>query len=81
MINILQTCSDGTQIEIRGATAASYLLSIEDIGCLISSSCEPIRIDCARGPIVLSEQIGPIIPGSKLFYDNACFYNPGKQFS
>ncbi|XP_031264195.1 187-kDa microtubule-associated protein AIR9 isoform X1 [Pistacia vera] len=58
-----RTSSDGTQSEIRGATSASYILSVEDIGFFVSVSCEPVRSDWARGPIVLSEQIGPIIPG------------------
>ncbi|KAI4297559.1 hypothetical protein L6164_037444 [Bauhinia variegata] len=58
-----RTSSDGTQFEIRGATAASYMLSIDDVGFFISVSCEPVRSDWARGPVVLSEQIGPIIPG------------------
>lgn len=55
--------SDGTQQEIRDASSSSYMLSVDDIGFSISVSCEPIRSDWARGPIVLSEQIGPIIPG------------------
>ncbi|KAL2327482.1 hypothetical protein Fmac_020909 [Flemingia macrophylla] len=59
----LRTSSDGTKNEIAGATTASYVPSIDDIGCFISVSCEPIRSDWARGPMVLSEQIGPIIPG------------------
>ncbi|KAJ9163220.1 hypothetical protein P3X46_022912 [Hevea brasiliensis] len=58
-----RTSSDGTQSEIRDATAMSYELSIDDIGFFISVSCEPVRSDWARGPIVVSEQIGPIIPG------------------
>ncbi|KAK3188669.1 hypothetical protein Dsin_028230 [Dipteronia sinensis] len=58
-----RTSSDGTHSEIRGATASSYLLSLEDIGFFLSVSCEPVRSDWARGSIVLSEQIGPIIPG------------------
>ncbi|GLT64986.1 hypothetical protein SLA2020_374440 [Shorea laevis] len=59
----LRTGSDGTQHEIRDATSSSYMLSVDDIGYFISVSCEPIRSDWARGPVVLSEQIGPIIPG------------------
>ncbi|CAJ2661630.1 unnamed protein product [Trifolium pratense] len=59
----LRTSSDGFQSEIMGATGASYMPSIDDIGFFISVSCEPVRSDWARGPIVLSEQIGPIIPG------------------
>ncbi|KAK7852586.1 187-kda microtubule-associated protein air9 [Quercus suber] len=59
------TSSDGMQSEIWGATTASYMLSVEDIGFFVSVSCEPVRSDWARGPIVLSEQIGPIIPGRK----------------
>ncbi|KAL0011814.1 hypothetical protein SO802_006922 [Lithocarpus litseifolius] len=58
-----RTSSDGMQSEIWGATTASYMLSVEDIGFFVSISCEPVRSDWARGPIVLSEQIGPIIPG------------------
>lgn len=58
-----RTSSDGTQTEVKGATTASYMLSVNDIGFSISVSCEPVRSDWARGPIVLSEKIGPIIPG------------------
>ncbi|XP_050222045.1 187-kDa microtubule-associated protein AIR9 isoform X2 [Mercurialis annua] len=58
-----RTSSDGNQVEIRGATTAAYRLSIGDIGFFISVSCEPVRRDWARGPIVVSEQIGPVIPG------------------
>lgn len=60
---MVQTSSDGTQNEVRGATSATYMLSVDDIGYLISVSCEPVRNDWARGPIVTSEQIGPIVPG------------------
>lgn len=63
---LLQTSSDGTQTEICDATAMSYMLSIDDIGFFISVSCEPVRSDWVRGPIVVSGQIGPIIPGIKL---------------
>ncbi|CAM8932942.1 unnamed protein product [Rhodiola kirilowii] len=58
-----RTSSDGTQTEVRGATAASYILSVDDIGCFISVSCEPQRNDGARGAIVFSEQLGPVMPG------------------
>jgi hypothetical protein len=51
-----------------GAATASYMPSIDDIGFFISVSCEPVRSDWARGPIVLSEQIGPIIPGTDQFF-------------
>jgi len=61
----MQTSSDGTKKEIVGATTASYMPSIDDIGSFISVSCEPVRSDWARGPMVLSEKIGPIIPGTK----------------
>lgn len=60
---LVQTSSDGNQNEVRGATSATYMLSVDDIGFLISVSCEPVRNDWARGPIVISEQIGPIVPG------------------
>lgn len=62
----MQTSSDGTQSEIRGATTASYVPTVDDIGFFISVSCEPVRSDWARGPVVLSEQMGPLIPGNKL---------------
>ncbi|XP_024018937.1 187-kDa microtubule-associated protein AIR9 isoform X2 [Morus notabilis] len=58
-----RTSSDGTQSEISGASTCSYMLSLGDIGFFISVSCEPVRNDWARGPTVLSEQIGPIVPG------------------
>lgn len=65
-----QTTSDGTQTEIRGATTASYMLSIDDIDFFISVSCEPVRSDWARGPTVLSEQIGPVIAGNEFISCN-----------
>ncbi|PPD82943.1 hypothetical protein GOBAR_DD20121 [Gossypium barbadense] len=58
-----QTSSDGSQCEIRGASGSSYMPTVDDIGFFISVSCEPVRNDWARGPIVLSEQIGPIVAG------------------
>lgn len=42
------------------------MLSVDDIDSFISVSCEPIRSDGARGPIIVSKQVGPIVPG-KLF--------------
>lgn len=57
------TSPDGEQSEIKGATTASYTLACSDIGFLVSVSCEPVRSDWARGPIMLSERIGPIAPG------------------
>lgn len=65
---LVQTSSDGNQNEVRGATSASYMLSVDDIGFLISVSCEPVRNDWARGPIVISEQIGPIVPGKYISF-------------
>ncbi|XP_027366103.1 187-kDa microtubule-associated protein AIR9 isoform X1 [Abrus precatorius] len=59
----LRTSSDGTKNEIMGATTESYVPSIDDIGFFISVSCEPVRNDWARGPMLLSQQIGPIISG------------------
>ncbi|KAF6166111.1 hypothetical protein GIB67_023821 [Kingdonia uniflora] len=58
--------SDGTQSEIISANAASYTLSSDDIGLLISVACEPVRSDLARGLSVLSEKIGPVIPGKQI---------------
>ncbi|XP_071715705.1 187-kDa microtubule-associated protein AIR9 [Rutidosis leptorrhynchoides] len=58
-----RTNSDGMQMEVAEATTSSYMLSVDDIGLFLSVSCEPVRKDWARGPIVLSEQIGPISPG------------------
>ncbi|CAA0823754.1 187-kDa microtubule-associated protein AIR9, partial [Striga hermonthica] len=58
-----RTSSTGVHNEIKGATSSSYMLSVDDIGFFISVSCEPIRSDWARGPIVLSEQAGPIVAG------------------
>ncbi|XP_077243847.1 outer arm dynein light chain 1 protein [Tasmannia lanceolata] len=59
---------DGTQSEIKGATSSSYTISKDDIGGLISVSCEPVRSDWARGPTALSEQIGHIVPGPPTCY-------------
>ncbi|XP_064970578.1 187-kDa microtubule-associated protein AIR9-like isoform X1 [Musa acuminata AAA Group] len=57
------TSPDGIQHEIKSATTTSYTLRVNDIGFLVSVSCEPVRSDCAHGPTVLSECIGPIVPG------------------
>lgn len=59
-----RTSPDGTMIEIEGAEYASYKVSYNDIGFLISVSCEPIRSDWVRGPTLTSGHIGPIIPGT-----------------
>ncbi|KAK7304069.1 hypothetical protein RJT34_15087 [Clitoria ternatea] len=59
----LRTSPDGTRNEIMGATTTSYVPSIDDIGFFISVSCEPVRSDWARGPMVFSEQVGPVIAG------------------
>lgn len=40
------------------------MLSGDDIGYSISVSCEPVRTDWARGPTVLSELTGPVVPGN-----------------
>lgn len=58
-----RTNSDGCQTEVSGATTSSYMLSVDDINSFISVSCEPIRSDGARGPIIVSKQVGPIVPG------------------
>lgn len=63
----MQTSLDGMQSEVADAATSSYLLSLDDIGFSISVSCEPVRKDLARGPIVLSEQIGPISSGILLY--------------
>ncbi|XP_072986679.1 187-kDa microtubule-associated protein AIR9 [Typha latifolia] len=57
------TSSDGTQREIEGATTDSYTLTCNDIGFLVSVSCEPVRRDWAHGPVATAEHIGPIVPG------------------
>ncbi|KAJ6813130.1 187-kDa microtubule-associated protein AIR9 [Iris pallida] len=57
------TTTDDSQNEIKGATTASYTLSFSDIGSFVSVSCEPVRSDWARGPIMLAPQIGPVTPG------------------
>lgn len=36
--------------------------SIDIVGFLVSASCEPVQGDWAHRPIILSEQIGPILP-------------------
>ncbi|WOL15331.1 microtubule-associated protein [Canna indica] len=57
------TSSDGMQSEVKGATTSSYTLTLNDIGFLVSVSCEPYRSDGARGPTITSEYVGPILPG------------------
>ncbi|GFP95964.1 187-kda microtubule-associated protein air9 [Phtheirospermum japonicum] len=53
---------DGIEGEPRTCTGQERVRP-DDIDFFISVSCEPIRSDWARGPIVLSEQVGPIVPG------------------
>lgn len=65
---MLQTDSDGIQTEVEGATSASYTLALGDIGSHISVSCEPVRNDGACGPVVISEHLGPILPGMLIFF-------------
>ncbi|KAJ4758953.1 Outer arm dynein light chain 1 protein [Rhynchospora pubera] len=55
--------SDGIQTEVEGVTSASYTLALGDIGSFVSVSCEPVRSDGACGPVVISEHLGPILPG------------------
>lgn len=61
--DILQKNSDGMEKEIKGASDACYTPSSDDIGCTIYVSCEPVRNDGACGPTVLSELVGPVLPG------------------
>ncbi|KAJ3670004.1 hypothetical protein LUZ60_010328 [Juncus effusus] len=56
--------SDEVKTEIEGASGDSYTLTCDDIGSLISVSCEPVRKDGVHGPVVFSERTGPIMPGS-----------------
>lgn len=65
---MLQTSSTGTHSEISDGIASSYTLSVDDIDFFISLSCEPIRNDGARGPIVHSGRVGPIVPGNLIEY-------------
>lgn len=65
---MLQTDSDGIKTEVEGATSASYTLTLGDIGSRISVSCEPVRNDGARGPVVISEHLGPILPGMLIVF-------------
>ena len=64
----MQTSLDGTQTEIKDVATSSYMLSGDDIGYSISVSCEPVRVDWARGPTVLSELTGPVVPGNVQSY-------------
>lgn len=63
MAHLVQTGSDGTQSEVSGETAETYILSIDDIGYFMSVSCVPQRNDGAQGEMVFSRVIGPVIPG------------------
>eukprot|EP00250_Pteridium_aquilinum_P019691 c24537_g1_i1 orf=188-5938(+) len=55
---------DGTQREIKGATSHIYMCHNEDLDGFLCVSCEPIRSDGARGPVVVSEPFGPVLPAS-----------------
>ena len=50
-------------MEIEGASTAYYTLLYDDIGYAVYVSCEPARNDGTRGPTVLSERVGPVLPG------------------
>lgn len=58
------TRPDGTQRQIKGATDCTYTVRTEDIDGLLCVSCEPIRSDGAKGPVVVSHPIGPVVPAS-----------------
>lgn len=55
---------DGTQREIKGATNYTYTCQTEDLDGSLCVSFEPIRSDGARGPVVVSEPFGPVLPAS-----------------
>ncbi|KAH7307676.1 hypothetical protein KP509_22G071800 [Ceratopteris richardii] len=55
---------DGTQLEIRGATENTYTCQAEDLDGFLVVSYEPLRSDGARGQLVVSEPIGPVLASS-----------------
>lgn len=55
---------DGMQREIKGATSTRYKCQPEDFDAYLCVSYEPVRSDGARGPVVVSEPIGPVLPAS-----------------
>lgn len=55
------TSPDGTQREIKGATGYIYTCRTEDIDGLLCVSCEPTRSDGAKGSVVVSQPIGPVL--------------------
>ncbi|KAI5066288.1 hypothetical protein GOP47_0018912 [Adiantum capillus-veneris] len=55
---------DGTQREIKGATGDRYTCQTEDLDAFLCVSYEPVRSDGARGPVVVSEPIGPVLAAS-----------------
>lgn len=59
----MQASPDGTQREIKGATNYTYTCQTEDLDGSLCVSFEPIRSDGARGPVVVSEMFGPVLPG------------------
>lgn len=62
-IQWLLKTANGLHTEIKDATFSSYRVRNDDIGCLICVSCEPVRADGVKGSVVVSQTIGPILPG------------------
>eukprot|EP00250_Pteridium_aquilinum_P034177 c7193_g1_i1 orf=271-5415(-) len=54
---------NGLHHEIKDATLSSYMVHTDDIDCFICVSCEPVRVDGVKGCVVVSQAIGPIVPG------------------
>lgn len=71
MVDILthsQTCSSQTQPgevqkRIEGASTSSYKVRSEDLDCMISVTCTPVRIDGVNGDQVWATPVGPIMGG------------------
>lgn len=57
------TKPNGPHHEIKGATLSNYRVRSNDIDGLICVSCEPVRVDGVKGSVVVSQLVGPVLPG------------------
>ncbi|KAI5082186.1 hypothetical protein GOP47_0001929 [Adiantum capillus-veneris] len=62
-IQWLLKMENGLNSKIPNAIFSSYNVRKDDINCSICVSYEPIRADGVKGAAVVSEAIGPVVPG------------------
>ena len=60
---VVQMTLDGKQLSISGATGYTYTCQTENINSHLFVSCEPTRSDGVKGPVVISQHVGPVLSG------------------